>query len=282
MNIWTTKSFGLHDSPGYLDKLHNIYPMQENMLRPLNSTLVTSLRHAFNNKDNIVLFKLLLLLDKFPLKDSYKPYFTRTPKDEQDDVIVNNMATVDRICQRIYIMGFEKMIEGLEMPIETNRQIGPMFPNWIRKQYPSYSDPVKFLRSTDFITVFESSDGGIVKCVKNYVKVDLPTGSSGAEKGLDMLIKVNTQPIATLIMGEAKFLTDEGGHQNAQLKDALHLITSTTFKNNGPYKVLRIAILDGVCWIASKNTKMQADIRGLSDEQIAISALLLDEFFKSL
>jgi hypothetical protein len=97
-----------------------------------------------------------------------------------------------------------------------------------------------------------------------------------------MVVKINTKPDTTYVIGEAKFLTDEGGHQNAQLKDALHLITSSAFQNNGSNNVIRVAILDGVCWINSKNTKMQIDIRGLNDNEIAISALLLDEFFHSL
>ena len=69
------------------------------------------------------------------------------------------------------------------------------------------------------------------------------------EKGLDAVIKLNTYPIPTFVIGEAKFLSDEGGHQNAQLKDALHLLTSNEFKNNGKFRVIRIAILDGVCWL---------------------------------
>ena len=68
----------------------------------------------------------------------------------------------------------------------------------------------------------------------------------------------------------------------SQLRDALDLITSDTFKNNGNFNVYRIAILDGICWIKSKNTKMQQQIRGLNDDEIALSALLLDSFFKSL
>ena len=52
-------------------------------------------------------------------------------------------------------------------------------------------------------------------------------------------------------MGEAKFLTDFGGHQNAQFDDALS--TMRTKLERSKYKVLLISILDGVLYIKSKN-----------------------------
>lgn len=282
LNKWTEISFNLHESVGYLDRLYSIYPMLDNERRMLNPIIKLELHKAFQVRDNKRLFKLLLNLQKFPIKDSYKPYFTRVPLNELDNIIDTQPATISRICDRIYSLGFDNMIESIEEPIETNRQIGPMFPNWIRKQYKSYIDFISFLEASDSISVLQGSDNHLVTFVKQYLNVDLPTGAGDIEKGLDMVVKVNTPPVATFVIGEAKFLTDEGGHQNAQLKDALHLITSNSFKNRGKYTVIRIAILDGVCWIKSKNTKMQKDIRGLNDSEIAISALLLDDFFKTL
>ena len=48
------------------------------------------------------------------------------------------------------------------------------------------------------------------------------------------------------VIGEAKFLTDRGGHQNAQLNDALATISSDA-------NAVKVAILDGVCYIEKKN-----------------------------
>jgi len=282
MNPWTHKSFTLYDDFQYLDRLASIYPLQENEVRTIEPELKEKLRVAFHNRDNNTLFNLLLKQKKFPIKDSYKAFFTRVPKGEVEKIIQNNPETVERIVNRIYALGFDKMIEGLEEPIETNRQIGPMFPNWIRKQYTSYANEIEFLNANDPISVLIGSDDALVQFVKKHLHVVLPTGSDNGEKGLDMVVKINSKPTATFVIGEAKFLTDEGGHQNAQLKDALDLITSSSFRNEGPYQIFRVAVLDGVCWINSKNSKMQANLRGLKRDQIAMSALLLDEFFHSL
>ena len=43
------------------------------------------------------------------------------------------------------------------------------------------------------------------------------------EKGLDFIARFNN----TYVVGEAKFLTDFGGHQNAQFDDAVSTITSS-------------------------------------------------------
>ncbi len=42
-----------------------------------------------------------------------------------------NPKTVERIAQELYSMGFEKMIEGIEEPVEFNRQIGVLFKRWL-------------------------------------------------------------------------------------------------------------------------------------------------------
>jgi hypothetical protein len=282
MNEWTKKSFKLHESLGYLDHLSTVYPMKKNDKRELNPKFKKSLKECFDSKDDQKLFELLLPLKKFPVKDSYKAYFSRTPKSERHEIIEKNPETVHRICERIYRIGYERMIQGLEAPKETNRQIGPMFTDWIRNEYPSYKNINHFLNSDDYISILSGSDDKLVKFAKNKLNINLPKGRSNQEKGLDMVAKIETKPTKTFVIGEAKFLTDFGGHQNSQLRDALQLIVSPAFKNEGKYKIKRIAILDGVCWIDSKNTKMQKDLRKLKDNQIAISSLLLDDFFKSL
>jgi len=59
------------------------------------------------------------------------------------------------------------------------------------------------------------------------------------DKGPDLLAKAG----ANYIVGEAKFVTDFGGGQKAQFRDAMRLLESK--KGNA----IRIAILDGVVWI---------------------------------
>ena len=88
-------------------------------------------------------------------------------------------------------------------------------------------------------------------------------------KGPDFLAKVGSQHV----LGEAKFLTDFGGHQNAQFADALSLLRGT--EGNA----IRVAVLDGVVWIRD-NTRMYRTVCGLNRE-IAISGLLLKDFLDS-
>jgi hypothetical protein len=89
------------------------------------------------------------------------------------------------------------------------------------------------------------------------------------DKGPDFLTKLQER----YVIGEAKFLTDYGGHQNAQLEDALRL-----FKEKKG-QAIRIAVLDGVVWI-KEGTKMYRRIVEL--EETALTALLLKEFLESL
>lgn len=282
MHILTKKSFELYDSPGYLDKLHSIYPMNLNEVRQICPDLQSELKIYFEERDTLNLFNLLLSLDKFPVKDSYKAFFGRCKKHERADIIKANAITVERICQRIYDLGFDKMIEAISEPKETNRQIGPMFPNWIRSQYPTYSDFDSFINSTDKISILAASDSSLITFATRKLGISLPKGTDGKEKGLDLVAKINTSTKPIYIIGEAKFLTDFGGHQNAQLNDALNLILNSEFKySNKDFDVVRVAILDGVCWINSSGDKMVKRLKGLNDSQLALSALYLDELFNS-
>ena len=75
------------------------------------------------------------------------------------------------------------------------------------------------------------------------------------------------------MIGEAKFLTDYGGHQNAQFEDALRLLRGK--KGDA----VRIAVLDGVVWIKD-STKMYRSICELP--KVALTALLLKDFLESV
>ena len=81
-------------------------------------------------------------------------------------------------------------------------------------------------------------------------------------------------------MGEAKFLTDFGGHQNAQFVDAVSTITSSFHSTILNAEVIPVAILDGVLYIKGKH-KLYRYLEN-HEEQIIISSLLLREFLYSL
>ncbi len=69
------------------------------------------------------------------------------------------------------------------------------------------------------------------------------------DKGLDFIGRFNGK----YVIGEAKFLTDFGGHQNAQFADAMATLTDETST------AIKIAILDGVLYIPGNN-KMFKDV----------------------
>ena len=79
------------------------------------------------------------------------------------------------------------------------------------------------------------------------------------------------------VVGEAKFLTDFGGHQNAQFEDALTSLHS--FKKTN-LDVIPIAILDGVLYIKNHG-KMHTNLTAHQKDNI-MSALVLREFLYSL
>jgi len=79
-----------------------------------------------------------------------------------------------------------------------------------------------------------------------------------------------------IILGEAKFLTSDGGNQNAQFFSALNTIKSKF--NPTKHEVKAIAILDGILYIPG-NTKLYKTIQ----ENIPVfSALLLRDYLYSL
>ena len=90
------------------------------------------------------------------------------------------------------------------------------------------------------------------------------------EKGLDFLARFNGR----YIIGEAKFISDEGGHQNDQFLDAMATLQTPLNEN-----VIPVAILDGVLYIRSRK-KMYRDIT--SNDKNVMSALLLRNFLYSI
>lgn len=77
------------------------------------------------------------------------------------------------------------------------------------------------------------------------------------------------------VIGEAKFLTDFGGHQYAQFDDAISTLKAKRVK------ATKIAILDGVLYIEGNN-KMHKYLAKHKERFNIISALVLREFLYQL
>ncbi len=260
MNHWTQLSIDYANQRSYLDDLFQVYPTIPEGIRELNGDLWKDVEKAFNKKDNTALLRNLVKLDLFPIKDSYIAYLRR-----DKTALERNPATAARLSGRLYEMGLDTIYARCSEPKETNRQIGPLFKRWLNKKALGIQ-PVKLEQflATKENAVLDASDAEMMKFAREHLNYN-------HNKGLDFVGRFNGK----YVIGEAKFLTDFGGHQNAQFNDAIATI------NAQDVKAIKIAILDGVLFIKGNN-KMYKDITGrLKDENI-MSSLVLREFLYQL
>ncbi len=254
MNRWVKRSIQIANSPGYLDELYEVYPVVQEAERKIAPDVKRELEEIYKARDNLTLIKRLLDLPKFPVNDPYVAFLRK------DEIFLKyNPRTVNRIADRIRGMGFAAMMEAIEEPKMASRQISKLFKKWLFKTgYP-------FLPETEFetdkgIAFLKGSNGRL----RDFANRKL---GCGLEKNPDFLAKVGQN----YIIGEAKFLSDYGGAQNANFEDALRLLRGKKGK------AIRIAVLDGVVWIKD-STKMYRTVCELED--VALTALLLKDFLK--
>jgi len=260
MNHWTRLSIEFANQRNYLDELFAVYPTIPEGIREIDKDIWRDIEKAFKRKNNDALLRKLLTLDLFPIKDSYVAYLRR-----DKSAIDRNPRTINRICGRLYEIGLEKIFERCSEPKETNRQIGPMFREWLRKKSLGITpvDLNQFTANKED-AVLDAGDSAMMDFAKNELGYD-------HNKGLDFVARLNGQ----YIIGEAKFLTDFGGHQNAQFNDAI-----STIKAKG-VRATKIAILDGVLYIKGNN-KMYKAITEIYKKYNIMSALVLREYLYQL
>lgn len=256
MDPWTQLSIDYANQRSYLDDLFNVYPTIPEGIRDIDEEKWSNVEKAFKQKDNKTLIKELLKFDLFPLKDSYIAYLRR-----DNSAVERNPRTINRICGRLYEMGLNTIFERCSEPKETNRQIGPMFRSWLRNRSLGIQpvDIDEFL-SDDSDAILDASDNTMSKFAQDHLNYK-------HHKGLDFVARFNKK----YIIGEAKFLTDFGGHQNAQFYDAINMISTEGVR------AIKIAILDGVLYIKGKNRMYRAIVNEFSRFNI-LSALVLRDF----
>ena len=232
MDYWTSLSVEYANQRNYLDDLFTVYPTIPEGIRDIDKALWSNVESAFKRSNNTKLLRNLLKLKLFPIKDSYVAYLRRDPS-----AIERNPSTVNRLCGRLYEMGLNGIYEKCSEPKETNRQIGPLFGEWLRKKTlgADILDADKLISNKEN-AILDGTDKEITNFAQNYLNYS-------REKRLDFVAKFNGK----YVIGEAKFLTDFGGHQNAQFSDAI----STLKVRN--VKAVKIAILDGVLYIRGNN-----------------------------
>ena len=136
---------------------------------------------------------------------------------------------------------------------------GPMFRDWLnRKSLGVQPIALDEFLSNDKDAILDGGDNALMNFARQHLGYN-------HGKGLDFVGRFNKK----FVIGEAKFLTDFGGHQNAQFNDAISVVQAKGVK------AVKIAILDGVLFIESKN-KMHQSITDTNNN--IMSALVLREF----
>lgn len=255
LNRWIELSIDFANQRNYLDELYKIYPIIPEGIREIEKDKWAEIEKAYNKGKKEELLKLLLSLDLFPIKDSYVAFLKR-----DISAIDRNPETVNRLYGRLRELGLTGIWEHSSEPKETNRQMGPLFKRWIKKGVLG----VPLLGLDDFErnhrnAVLDATDKEMLEFAKEKFGYN-------RNKGLDFVARFNQK----YVIGEAKFLTDFGGHQNAQFDDAL---STLTFETN----VMNIAILDGVLYIKGNN-KMYKTLTEEYSEYNIMSALVLRDF----
>lgn len=225
MNHWAKLSIELANQRDYLDQLFKVYPLVPEVIRDVDPKKLKKIENAFKSKEKKKLLDELLGLKLFPIKDSYVAYLK---KDRAS--VDRNPGTVNRLVSRFYDMGLEEIWKRASEPKETNRQIGPLFRRWLHQG----SLGVEILPKDNVIkskqnSVLEGTDSTLKAFAKEHLNYK-------NNKGLDFIAKFNNK----YVIGEAKFLTAFGGHQDRQLADAISLLTTDDVD------AIKIAILDGV------------------------------------
>lgn len=260
MNYWLEESISFANQRNYLDMLFSVYPMSANPPRPIDGQRWSLIEKAFEEKDNDVLIKYLLHLDLFPMKDSYVAFLKRFP-----DAVKLNPKTVARLCGCLYDMGLDRIYERCAEPKETNRQIRPLFKRWCKtKALGIMPVPLNVFMSTNDDAILDASDAEMQEWGRRTVNYN-------RDKGLDFVGRFNGK----YVIGEAKFLSDFGGHQDAQLDDAMRTLTEPNVN------AIKIAILDGVIWLKTQNKMYRTVTENYSNENI-MSALVSRDFLYSL
>ncbi|MFH0925951.1 MAG: restriction endonuclease [bacterium] len=260
MNYWTKLSIEYAEQKSYLDDLFHVYPTIPEGIREIHSSIWKNIKIAFRNKNNSKLVEELLKMELFPIKDSYIAYLKRDKTSS-----ARNPKTMNRIAGRLYDMGLKNIYEKCSEPKETNRQIGPMFKRWLQKK----SLGIMPINLEEFISttkdaILDGTDSEMMSFAKNKLNYN-------RNKGLDLVARFNGK----YIIGETKFLTDFGGHQNTQFEDAISTIEDTNIN------AIRLAILDGVLYIRGNN-KMYKFISNPYKDYNIMSALVLREFLYQL
>lgn len=289
---WVNESIKLAMDPEekYLDRLLKVYPAapakREIELKEEDKKEIKALFEKIdttNGAINLITY-LIVSFEKFPIKYPYVAFLRALSKKKGVEFLKKylkeNENLVNTLQNQLKEIGVEGIYAGITAPKEANRRMGTLFPKWLKEKFKeNFRDENPLIKESEpGIYFLKGSD----KQLLNFAQACLGYSS---DKRPDFIGKVvSNKGKQFFIVGEAKFLTDYGGHQDRQLDDALHLLTEVTFdpKIDG-VEIIPVAVLDGVVWIeGSKDAGMIKKVKELPDDKVALSALLLEEFLNCL
>lgn len=255
MNEWAGKTARIAQAENYLDRIQAVYP-SETKPRVVSREALDAVRSAFRSRDKLRLLNVLLDQERFPFDDSYVQ-FLRIDRG----AIRRNPETVGRICDTLFRMGEAELLRGVTAPVVANRRRGAQFKQWTKTR--SRYVPVE---------EFEGSKKGVVflkateQELRDYANEKF---GAGLRKRPDFVAKSGTK----CVVGEAKFLSSEGGEQRGGFEDAVSVAAHPA---GGAVKV---SILDGIVWLESES----GFYRFIQNSSINVfSALLLKDFLEAL
>ena len=276
-NKWVEKSLKLAWERDYLDQLMNIYPAIPSFREPLPNDLRKKIKESFKHKKDKDLVEAILSARKqnypFPIEHPYAALLGGLPQETKKVLLDKNPKVINIIAKILFLMGISDVIKGIERPPDINRQMGPLFKQWLKKNFSNkneYSFDPDLLKSTKGkITFFDGADMAIDSYIRQVLKVDLPQLSFRR----DLLVKVD----GIIIVGEARFLSTSGGSQTRDIENTLGFVRTV---NTSDIKNFRaIAIIDGIVWF---NTSYKKLIGGVPDSVPVMSALLIEDYLKEL
>lgn len=263
MNYFTRKSIEIANDPNYLDQLYDVYPIGDKTERKIDKQLLEKVEYYYKTKKSIELFKTLLKLPKFPIDDQYVGFFRKDSK-----AIDNNPKQVQRICDELFKMDIDELLKLCKQPKKPNRQLGESFKKWINKGTLGF--PLVSVNEFESDYMSNNDDVILVGSDKQFKKFAQKHLGYNRDKGLDFISRINGK----YVIGEAKFISSEGGSQNTQFLDA-----NTTLNESCNKDVISINIVDGVIYIPSKCKNYKT----ITENNILVmSVFVLKEFLHSL
>lgn len=271
-NQWTDLSIQYANQKNYLDALFKIYPIP---LKPINRELNKGEWECVVKFYKEKKFKEIILslcnFERFPIDNPYISYIK-----QDNSSLDRNPETILRIGSYICNdMTLEDIHDGLTQPMQSSRMMGHLFKNFINKEtlgIKVFHNEQDFLDSSEKKKILSCSDAQLYQFSHKFLGY-----TQRDSKGIDFIAKIDK----CWVVGEAKFITANGGAQNNQLIESAQNLLDASFKANDKCKVIPIVIVDGVPYVENCNGKLQRTIRNKPDK-IFISAILLRDFLFSL